>query len=97
MNRPRHDRTPASATGRFVALYVVLLVLLAANMAGTLLSLGPWAIPARLAVAAGMVAVIATTFMRLRQGTVLVRLVAVMSLLWILFLFVLTFADFLTR
>ncbi|MBM1143999.1 hypothetical protein ASALC70_00334 [Alcanivorax sp. ALC70] len=97
MDTTSRDKTPPSATGRFVALYALLLVLLGANMAGTLLPLGAYAIPARLAVAVAMVAVIATTFMRLRQGSVLVRLVALMSLLWILFLFVLTFADFLTR
>jgi len=44
-----------------------------------------------------MVVVIATSFMRLRQSSALVQVVAVMSLLWIMFLFVLTFADFLTR
>ncbi|HBL88445.1 MAG TPA: hypothetical protein DD399_17185 [Alcanivorax sp.] len=66
-------------------------------MAGTLIDAGGLAIPIRLSVAAVMVVVIATSFMRLRQSSALVQVVAVMSLLWIMFLFVLTFADFLTR
>ncbi len=82
---------------RFVGLYLLLLGLLGANMTGTLVDAGGLAIPVRLSVAAVMVVVIATAFMRLKQSSPLVRLVAVMSLLWIMFLFVLTFADFLTR
>ena len=82
---------------RFVGLYVLLLGLLGANMAGTLIDAGGLAIPIRLSVAAVMVVVIATSFMRLRQSSALVQVVAVMSLLWTMFLFVLTFADFLTR
>ena len=82
---------------RFVGLYFLLLGLLGANMVGTLIDAGGVALPVRLSVAGVMVVVIATSFMRLRESSPLVRLVAVMSLLWIMFLFVLTFADFLTR
>lgn len=95
-DKAERDHTP-SPRGRFVGLYVLLLVLLAANMAGTMLSLGGYAIPLRLAVAAVMMAIIAASFMRLRQGKVLPRLVAMTTLLWIVFLFALTFADYLSR
>lgn len=95
-NDNQHDDSSSSSLG-LVGLYLLLLALLAANMATTLLPLGRYAIPLRLAVAAAMVAIIAASFMRLRRGRILPRLVATMSLLWILFLFVLTFADFLSR
>ena len=44
-----------------------------------------------------MAASIALIFMRLRDSAVLVRLVAATSLLWVVFLFVLSFSDYLTR
>tara|TARA_R100001143_G_scaffold63276_1_gene69290 strand:+ start:702 stop:983 length:282 start_codon:yes stop_codon:yes gene_type:complete len=91
-----HDKA-TRVRHRFVGLYCLLLGLLGANMVGTLIDAGALAIPIRLSVAGVMVVVIATTFMRLRQSSPLVQVVAVMSLLWIMFLFVLTFADFLTR
>lgn len=91
------DNKETRVRQRFVGLYLLLLGLLATNMTGTLVDAGGLALPIRLLVAAVMVMVIATSFMRLRESSPLVRMVAVMSILWIFFLFVLTFADFLTR
>lgn len=94
-NTPTHKDTVVRRN--FFILYVFLLAALALNMGATLINLGSFAVPLRLALAGVMAVLIAVIFMRLRSSSALVRLAAVMSLLWVIFLFVLTFADYFTR
>lgn len=82
---------------RLVTLYVVLLALLGVNMATTLMPLAAMAIPLQLSLAALMAVLVAVIFMRLSTATTLLRVIASMISLWILFLFLFTFADYLTR
>ncbi|GGO90995.1 hypothetical protein [Stakelama pacifica] len=58
-------------------------------------------LPAKLVVnvvlAMGQIALVATFLMQLRTSRMLVRLAALAGLIWASFLFLFTFADFLTR
>ncbi|ASK34350.1 Caa(3)-type oxidase subunit IV [Alcanivorax sp. N3-2A] len=96
-DKPQANAKDARLRRHFFTLYLFLLAALAINMGSTLLDLGVVAVPLRLAMAALMAASIALIFMRLRDSAVLVRLVAATSLLWVVFLFVLSFSDYLTR
>jgi caa(3)-type oxidase subunit IV len=58
---------------------------------------GPFALLVNLAIAAGMAAALAVLFMGLTTASALVRLTAIAGLLWLAFLFSLSFADYYTR
>ena len=91
------EREESRIRRRLITLYVVLVVLLGVNMGTTLIPLNGMAIPLRLSLAALMAVLVAVIFMRLITATTLLRVIASMISLWILFLFLFTFADYLTR
>lgn len=82
---------------RGIIVYLALVVLLAATVGATFLSLGPWAIVANLMIAAAKAALILWFFMELAQAAALTRLFAFGALAWLLILFGLGWADWLTR
>lgn len=100
----RHGRRPdgSGATFRRLAagpavVWLVLLVLLAASCAAAFLPLGPYNTALNMVFAAVMLLVLAVFLMNLAGASALLRLVASAGLLWVAFLFVLTFADYLSR
>jgi caa(3)-type oxidase subunit IV len=77
--------------------WLILLGLLVASCWSAFLPLGPYNTVLNLVLAAIMLLVLATFLMNLAQASALLRLVASAGLLWVVFLFVLTFADYLSR
>jgi cytochrome c oxidase subunit 4 len=80
-----------------LATWGVLVVLFAATLGSAYLPLGTGNVAINLAIAAVMIAVLATFLMDLRNSTVLIRIIAAASGLWIIIMFSLTFADYLSR
>ncbi|MCK8787077.1 cytochrome C oxidase subunit IV family protein [Roseomonas sp. NAR14] len=74
-----------------------LLLLLLATLALAYVPMGWLNLPVGLAIAAAKALLVALVFMDLRRRDLLLRLAAGASLLWIGFLFLLTFADLLSR
>lgn len=77
--------------------WAALMALLVATVAGAYQPLGRLAIPVALAIAAAKAALVLRYFMQLRRPDPLVRLAASAALVFVAFLFTLTFADVLTR
>jgi cytochrome c oxidase subunit 4 len=80
-----------------LAAWVTLLVLFTVSLGSAYLPLGTGNIVVNLGIAAAMIAVLAAFLMDLRSSTALIRLVAAASGLWILIMFSLTFADYISR
>jgi cytochrome c oxidase subunit IV len=78
-------------------IWLILLGLLAASCWSAFLPLGSYNTALNLAIAAIMLLVLAIFLMNLARASALLRLVASAGLLWVVFLFVLTFADYLSR
>jgi cytochrome c oxidase subunit 4 len=95
------DRRTGAAARRLwlgpAAAWLALVVLAAFGLGSAYLPLGAGNVAINLAVAAAMIAVLATFLMDLRNSTVLIRIVAAAGLLWIVIMFALTFADYLSR
>lgn len=82
---------------RATTAHLLLLIILALTVGLSLLPLGPWGAALSLGLAALKAAIIALVFMKLLQATPLIRLFAVGGLLWLVFLFAITWSDYLTR
>ncbi len=80
-----------------LVVWAVLLVLLAISAGSAYLPLGPSNAALNLLIAAVMVFLLATFLMNLRWSNALVRIIAASGLLWLIFMFVLTFTDYLSR
>jgi cytochrome c oxidase subunit 4 len=80
-----------------LAAWVALLVLFAVSLGSAYLPLGTANTVVNLGIAAAMIAVLAAFLMGLRNSTALIRLVAAASGLWIIIMFSLTFADYISR
>jgi cytochrome c oxidase subunit IV len=97
----RHREGSGAAIRRLAAgpalVWLILLGLLVASCWSAFLPLGPYNTVLNLVLAAIMLLVLATFLMNLAQASALLRLVASAGLLWVVFLFVLTFADYLSR
>jgi cytochrome c oxidase subunit 4 len=72
-------------------------VLLAISAGSAYLPLGPFNAALNLAVAAVMISLLVVHLMNLRRSSALVRVIAASGLLWLAFMFVLTFTDYLSR
>ncbi len=80
--------------------FVVFALLLALLLATSLLArhdFGAWNFPLSMLIASAKALLIAWYFMELRVSVPLIRLVAGAGLLWLLILFALTLADYLSR
>jgi cytochrome c oxidase subunit 4 len=80
-----------------LAVWVGLLVLLAISAGSAYAPLGPFNAALNLAIAAVMLGLLATFLMNLRWANALVRLFAASGLFWLIFMFALTFVDYLSR
>jgi cytochrome c oxidase subunit 4 len=77
--------------------WVALLVLGAISLGSAYVPLGLGNVTVNLFIAAIMAIVLAVFLMDLQNSTILIRVVAVTGLFWTLFMFVLTFSDYLSR
>jgi len=74
-----------------------LLALGAASLAYALIPGLPWKPMAALAIVLVQAALVLGGFMRLRQASVLVRMTALVGIVWLSFLFLMAFGDLWTR
>lgn len=81
----------------YVAVWVALLLLLAASFGFAQLPLGALGPVVAMAIAAAKTALVALFFMHLERSAPLVRLAAVVGLVFLGILFTLALADYLTR
>ncbi len=82
---------------RYGAVWLVLMLLLAATLATAYMDLGGNSAALHLGIAGLQVLLLWLVFMDLIRASSLVRLCAMAGLFWLIFMFVLTFADYLTR
>jgi cytochrome c oxidase subunit IV len=92
-SQPRHARIWLRST----AVWATLVLLGLASLGTAYLPLGPFNMPLNLAIAGMMVILLWLFLMDLIGSEVLVRLIAVAGLLWLAFMFALTFSDYLSR
>jgi cytochrome c oxidase subunit IV len=88
---------PHSEQATFCLVWLACLLLLAATMGVSQLELGALNPILNLAIAAAKAFLIVWFFMHVREGAPLVRLFAFAGLFWLLLLFGLSLADWLTR
>jgi caa(3)-type oxidase subunit IV len=74
-----------------------LLVLLTLTAASSFIRMGPGNLATTLAISAAKMGVIAVFFMELKRAGNLLRLAAVVGLMWLMILLMLVLADYLTR
>lgn len=74
-----------------------LLLLLGTTLMYAYIPQAPFKLGASLGIAAAKALLIASLFMQLRRATALVRMAALAGVVWISFLYVIAFADYLTR
>lgn len=86
-----------SETRGYVFVFLGLLALLALTVWAAQFSLGSWGIVVTLAIAGAKAALVVTFFMQLRHSSGLVIVFALGGFFWLGILFLLTFADLLTR
>lgn len=77
--------------------WAALLVLLALTVGYAYIPGAALKLEVSLAIAAAKVLLIATLFMQLKQATGLVRMAAIAGIVWVSFLYIIAFADYLTR
>lgn len=80
-----------------VTIFIALLILLFATVAGAFLPLGPWHLPIALTIAAAKAVLIGLFFMHLYYRHQLTWIVSMASLLWLTILLALTLSDYLSR
>ena len=80
-----------------LTVWIGLIALLAISAASAYRPLGPANAAINLAIGAAMIVLLATFLMNLRWSSALVRICAVSGLVWLTFMFVLTFTDYLSR
>ena len=99
MSDRTHDRVPGvwELTKGPLLVWAIMLVLLAISAGSAYVPLGPFNAALNLAVAAVMVFLLAAFLMNLRWSSTLVRIIAASGLFWLIFMFVLTFTDYLSR
>jgi len=80
-----------------LAAWGVLVVLFATSLGSAYLPLGTGNVAINLGITAVMIAVLATFLMGLQNSTALIRIIAAAGGLWMIIMFSLTFADYLSR
>jgi cytochrome c oxidase subunit 4 len=78
-------------------IWLALLVLLALTVGSAFFPLGLFNALINIVIAAMKVALVMLFFMKLRSGSALLRLAALAGIFWLMFLFVLTATDYMTR
>lgn len=82
---------------RPLKVWAALLVLLGLTLGYAYLPHAPAKLPVSLAIAATKALLIAAFFMQLREAAGLVRMAALAGVVWASFLYIITFAEYLTR
>jgi cytochrome c oxidase subunit 4 len=77
--------------------WLALMILLALTLGSSYLPMGPWNTVANTSISCAKALLIAIFFMHLRNAGALLRIVAVIGLLWLALLFGLSWTDFATR
>lgn len=77
--------------------YFYLMALLALTVGLGTIALGSWGPPISMTIALAKAVLIVMFFMKIRESSPSLRLVAMAALLWLIFLFGMTGADYLTR
>jgi cytochrome c oxidase subunit 4 len=77
--------------------WLALMILLALTFGSSYLPMGPWNTVANTSISCAKALLIAIFFMHLRNAGALLRIVAVIGLLWLALLFGLSWTDFATR
>ena len=90
-------RTAGAVLRRSLPVWLALVTLVVLTLALAYVPMGRFNTPVSIAIAALKALIIGLFFMNLRRPDPLLRLAGGASLLWIAFLFALTFADLLTR
>lgn len=83
--------------GTILGVYVVVMVLAAANIGLAMAGLGRLALPVQLGIASVQAGLVAYFWMHLKRGDTVVTLTAVSALFFLFIMFVLFFSDYLTR
>jgi cytochrome c oxidase subunit IV len=79
------------------ALWLVLLVMFAVNFFLAYVPLGEMNIPAHMSIAGAMIVLLVLFFMDFKSYSPLLRMTALAGLFWLIFMFSLTAADYITR
>ena len=92
LSRHQEDlwRGPALAWGVLVLLFLL-------NLGSAYVPLGAGNVALNLVIAAVMTIVLAVFLMDLQNSRILIRVVAITGLFWTIFMFALTFSDYLSR
>lgn len=81
----------------YVVVWLGLMILLALTLASSYIPMGPWNTAANMGISCAKALLIALYFMHLRQAGALLRIAAVVGLLWLALLFGLSWSDMGTR
>jgi cytochrome c oxidase subunit 4 len=92
-----HTRETAHMWFRYGAVWLTLLFLLALTIGSAYIPLGAGNSVLNLAIAALKALLVLLFFMHLRSSSTMIRLTAASALLWLTFIFALTFVDYLSR
>lgn len=94
-----HDQHSAEhpTLGVYYTTFAWLMVLLVVTLGAAMVDLGPLNVAIAMGIAAAKIALIMVFFMHLKYSSVLSRVFAGSGLVWLVIMFVLTFADFFTR
>jgi cytochrome c oxidase subunit 4 len=92
-----HGAGTHSHTRTYLAVFLVLLILLAVTVIAAQFDVGRWNLPAASAIATAKAALIVLYFMHVRYSSSLIWLFAAAGFVWLAILFGLTLNDYLTR
>jgi cytochrome c oxidase subunit 4 len=81
----------------YVLTWIALMILLALTCASSYVPMGDWNTVANTVISCAKALLIALFFMHLRQASALLRIAAVVGLLWLALLFGISWTDFATR
>ena len=81
----------------FLRVWAALMALLVLTVASSFVHLHGWNAAANLTIAVAKALLVATFFMHLRERPVLVRITAMIGVVWLMILIGLSLSDFLTR
>ena len=82
---------------RYLLVWIVLLILLFLSLGSAYVQMGALNVVANLSIAVIKMLLVALFFMHLKHASPLIRIVSVVGLVWLLLMFGLSLADFLTR
>jgi cytochrome c oxidase subunit IV len=94
---PASERRIDREVRTYLFVWAALLALLVLTVASSFVHLGGWNAAVNVIIAGAKAALVAVFFMHLRERPALVRLAAVLGVVWLMILIGLSLSDFLTR